>query len=264
MYISVRGANPVDFDECGPTDRQQEPYVSLLQYLPGMSHIDNDGRIVFTNNETLENVDHILMCTGYSYYFPFFKEKTGSCDNYKDEGAARVYDHVSRKPTSIITVTDRSVRRLYQHLIYNENPTLSFLGLPHTVVPFPLFYLQARYLGSVYSSAQFNGRDSNDLHFPSLPSYLERENWVDKHEYRVYDEKCSSQATGSDDKMYHNLGGYMWSYFNYLQEKSNSDDFISVHYLTKIKEIYDAVSSSRPKKVGYPATYREDTYDFDR
>ena len=43
------------------------------------------------------------------------------------------------------------VQPLYQHVFCTENPTLSFIGLPWHVVPFPMMELQSKWVASVLS-----------------------------------------------------------------------------------------------------------------
>ena len=55
---------------------------------------------------------------------------------------------ISNLPRSYLP---RRVGPLWQHLLPPAAPTLSFIGLPWKVVPFPLFELQARYHARVLS-----------------------------------------------------------------------------------------------------------------
>lgn len=303
--MSVRGSTGSSTTAASAALTNAHPYVSLLHMHPGIRCIDTKGRVEFTDGEILDNVDHILLCTGYTYHFPFLTETT--CDYHGEESTGdkfdlsggacvssgetspvllsapkRVYGQVGVDSSCLLTVTDRSVRPLYQHLLCSCNPTLAFLGLPLTIVPFPLFYLQARYLGTMYATATTTTGELADANicsgfhtgtgqeisslpsFPSLPSLVEREAWIDEHESRVSDEKKLSRSSGSDDNMYHNLGPRMWEYLQFLQQNSESNPFVDEQYLAKVREIYEAVVASRPKAIGYPDLYRDDNYTFDR
>ena len=294
VHVSIREP-PTATSTAASTAASTHPYVSLLHVHPEISFIDADGRVEFTNGEVLDNVDHILLCTGYSYHFPFFTETcergSGASSPLCTPPQAQVYGQVgpraatsgtasaSASDTAVLAVTPRSVRGLYQHLLFSANPTLAFLGLPHTIVPFPLFYLQARYLASVYASgthssgtqeeAEGEGEDAGARSrpvpcFPALPSLEEREAWIHQHEKRISDDHTKSQSSGSDDNMYHNLGPKMWEYLQFLHQNSQSDPFISEQYLANVRAMYETVSSSRPKEIGYPDTYRDDNYEVDR
>lgn len=58
------------------------------------------------------------MISGYLFDFPFLTEK---CK---------------------VVVDGNRVMPLYKHLIHMEFPTLCFIGLPFTVLPFPMFHFQ--------------------------------------------------------------------------------------------------------------------------
>ncbi|MEM9455895.1 MAG: NAD(P)-binding protein [Myxococcota bacterium] len=74
------------------------------------------------------NVDALVLCTGYRYTFPFLPAR------------ARLLDPVH----------DR-VFPLYLDLVAARARTLAFIGLPFSVVPFPLFEHQARLWARVLS-----------------------------------------------------------------------------------------------------------------
>ncbi|KAI0567360.1 flavin containing monooxygenase FMO-1 [Gracilaria domingensis] len=86
--------------------------------------------IELRDGKVLRNIDHILCCTGYNYSFPFLHP-----------GVAGV------------SVSDNGhcVRGLIKHLIAEEDLTISFPGLPWSVIPFPLFEDQIAFLVALYS-----------------------------------------------------------------------------------------------------------------
>jgi hypothetical protein len=69
-------------------------------------------------------VDVIIFCTGYDYSFPFILAD----------------DPSNGEP--LVVAAQRRVSPLYEQLWHARYPNLSFCGLPHSVVPFPLFELQ--------------------------------------------------------------------------------------------------------------------------
>lgn len=82
---------------------------------------DKQGRVRFDQCETERpKVDTIIFCTGYDYHFPFL------ADSNLD-----------------MNIGQRRVAPLYEQLWHAQVPNVAFLGLPHSVVPFPLFELQA-------------------------------------------------------------------------------------------------------------------------
>ena len=81
-----------------------------------------DGKAQFAHDcELTPSVNVIIFCSGYDYSFPFINEKS----NLE------------------LVVGQRRVMPLYKQLWHAEYPSLAFLGLPHSVVPFPMFELQA-------------------------------------------------------------------------------------------------------------------------
>ncbi|KAL2609565.1 hypothetical protein R1flu_028138 [Riccia fluitans] len=70
--------------------------------------------------------DAIIQCTGYLYAFPFLDAQ------------------------ELISVEDGRVSPLYKHVfIPSLAPSLSFVGLPSKVVPFPLFQAQVKWIAKV-------------------------------------------------------------------------------------------------------------------
>jgi thioredoxin reductase len=69
------------------------------------------------------HVDVIVFCTGYDYHFPFITPQTSNLQ---------------------LQVGERRVAPLVEQLWHAQFPNLAFLGLPHSVVPFPLMELQAQ------------------------------------------------------------------------------------------------------------------------
>ncbi|KAF5271107.1 hypothetical protein FQA39_LY08245 [Lamprigera yunnana] len=68
-----------------------------------------------------EEVDDIVYCTGYDYSYPFLNSECG------------------------ITVHDRCIFPLYQHIVNVNYPTMFFIGIPSVVCAIPLFDLQTRF-----------------------------------------------------------------------------------------------------------------------
>ena len=64
-------------------------------------------------------VDTVILCTGYDYFFPFLSDR-------------------------LVQTSERRVHPLFLQLFHADHPSLSFIGIPHSVVPFPLFEYQAK------------------------------------------------------------------------------------------------------------------------
>lgn len=91
------------------------------------------------------------------------------------------------------------MRHLYQHIFSIDYPSLAFVGLPWSVIPFPLFYMQALVISKAFSCSS------------TLPSASSMRHWLSKHE--------STHRTANheiDTHMYHYLGGKLQ--FEYMRE----------------------------------------------
>jgi len=71
---------------------------------------------------TEEPVNVVMFCTGYRYQFPFLS------------------------PECAVSIEDERVTPLYKHIIHVTYPTLSFIGICKTIVPFPQFDMQVRFV----------------------------------------------------------------------------------------------------------------------
>jgi hypothetical protein len=97
------------------------------------------GRTVyFTDNTSVEGVDHIIFGTGYSWSLPFL-------------------------PT--VPVRNNRVPGLYQHVIWRHDPTLAFVGAVGAGLTFKVFEWQA-----VYAARVLAGRGT-------LPSIEDMTKW---------------------------------------------------------------------------------------
>ncbi|KAK9812425.1 hypothetical protein WJX73_009801 [Symbiochloris irregularis] len=87
-----------------------------------------DGGITFRGGSHIRAVNVIVYATGYRYSFPFLDAKCG------------------------VSVNNNRVGPVYKHtLVPHLGPSLSFLGLPFKVAPFPLFEAQARWVARALS-----------------------------------------------------------------------------------------------------------------
>ncbi|CAI5457521.1 unnamed protein product [Closterium sp. Yama58-4] len=98
--------------------------VHILQ----IKQANADGTVEFEDGFTC-HADVIMHCTGYSYSFPF----------------------LALHP-SLLSVNNGRVTPLFRHVLPPAlAPSLSFIGLPWKVVPFPLCQLQARWVAQLLS-----------------------------------------------------------------------------------------------------------------
>ncbi len=167
----------------------------LLGFFPGD---DGEGkRVGFVDGSVCEGVDVVLLCTGYCYSMPFLSGGTPDGEASPSSPSSSTSSSLSSSslPPSdarLLRIEDRAVFPIYQHLFHAYFPSLAFLGLLHSVVPFPMFELQAKWLvRSLLSSApQEPGRiagTSSCLPSPfssSLPSRRARFQWLEDVKHR--------------------------------------------------------------------------------
>jgi hypothetical protein len=116
IYLSDTTCPPPG-DDGNPTTQDKVTWVPQT-----LAILDGD-RIQFQDCSVTPKVDTIVFCTGYDYSFPFVN-KHSNLEFSAKEG-------------------ERRVMPLYQQLWHAQYPNLAFVGLPHSVVPFPFFELQA-------------------------------------------------------------------------------------------------------------------------
>jgi len=115
-----------------------------VTWVPKTLAILPDGRVQFDNDCPISpKVDTIIFCTGYDYHFPFINEK-------------------SNVP---LDASCRRVTPLYEQLWHAQYPNIAFVGLPHSILPFPFFEFQLQ------ASERLWRRHGKD--FPSPPQLLE-------------------------------------------------------------------------------------------
>lgn len=73
--------------------------------------------LLLRDNKTIV-VDAFIYCTGYKYSMPFLD------------------------PHNQITVSDKSVFPLYEHIVNIKYPTMGFIGIPDTAFFLPTFNVQ--------------------------------------------------------------------------------------------------------------------------
>ena len=83
----------------------------------------------FIDGSETNNVDAIVMCTGYRYSYPFL-QGVGS---------------------DVVDRAGKTTKGLYQWM-FHQDPTLVFLGLPMNVVPFPWVEAQAAVMTGVWAN----------------------------------------------------------------------------------------------------------------
>ncbi|KAJ4754209.1 Flavin-containing monooxygenase [Rhynchospora pubera] len=186
------------------------PSYENMWFHSTIERADRDGSVVF-HDGSLVYADVIIHCTGYKYYFPFLETN------------------------GVLTVDDNRVSPLYKHVFPPQlAPSLSFIGLPWKVIPFPLVELQCKWLAGILS-----GRIE-------LP--LEEEMLKDvKADYQRLEMK------GWPKRYAHNFSDFQFEYDDWLAEQCGLPPVEDWR-----KEMYVVASKNR---VARPEVYRDEWDD---
>eukprot|EP01043_Picozoa_sp_COSAG02_P043226 COSAG02_NODE_3747_length_6292_cov_3.278379_4_plen_430_part_00 len=153
-----------------------------IRYLPEPVAVSATGSIRFAPNAAgliaAEQVDLIVLATGYKYRFDFLRESGLLQDT-----------------------NERSVRPLYRHVFHIDHPSLAFVGLPFKVIPWVLFYIQAEWVARVWASRSASRlKDNNNQQgVASLPSIAAM------HAHRLHYEAALSAGANKHPRLYHVL-----------------------------------------------------------
>ena len=122
--------------------REVSPYHTDEPYTrdyPGLTSLDPDERAAKFDDGSIERgIDAIMLCTGYTYTFPFLGSITPKIEN----------------------------EPLYQYIFHMQHPTLAFVEMPERIVPFPLAECQAAIIARIWSGRL------------SLPPMQEMQDWA--------------------------------------------------------------------------------------
>jgi len=208
--------------------RETQGSVTVLPRLKEVS--SDDGSIIFEHGHSVSGIDTIIFCTGYDYSFPFINDES----NLQ------------------LTTEDRRVTPLYEQLWHAQYPNICFLGLPHSVLPFPMFELQAQ--AFVAQLERDDGAKSCALH---LPSRKERE------EAALKDAASGGAKPNGRVRDTHYLGGdAQWEYWRELARYAGVLDADTEGFIETNKAIMD--HSSMERKGGFLGgedVYRETCYE---
>lgn len=241
-----------------------------LYYRPGLQEVSPDGsKIVFTDGTDAE-VDVIIWCTGFLYDFPFLSTSTLDTSKLPDDidkarREALLFSRRDRVKSpigashgvgdggSLLECNGRRLKGLYEQCFCARDPTLSFIGIPYAIVPFPMFYVQARWIAAV-----IKGTDT-------LPGPAEIEAWLARYQADV-------TAAGMDsDSKYHYLGARQWEYNRRIAERgcrgtsSRSGPPELKQLLLSLntsERIYNENSERRPLAIGLHDAYRGYKYEI--
>ncbi|KAL3936183.1 MAG: hypothetical protein SGARI_002670, partial [Bacillariaceae sp.] len=184
-----------------------------VTWVPKTTAVNRDGSVEFANDCPLHPTpDCIIFCSGYDYSFPFINEKS-NLDLQNVPG-------------------ERRVTPLYKQLWHAQYPNLAFVGLPHSVVPFPMMEFQSE-------AAWAQWQDCT-----KLPSEGERMEEAQKD--------AESGGAGKQGRVQdtHFLGDQQWNYcrdmarFAGLYDNKETAETIEA-YIAMNKALYDYAGKAR-------------------
>ncbi len=212
-----------------------DKYNNLKHYSGVLKYHEEEHIVEFLCGERVADIDVLIWCTGFKYDFPWLAS-----------------------PHNTVNSSGRRVEQLYEQLFNINDPTLSYLGLPFSVVPFPLFSIQAQLVAAVITGKHI------------LPSYDEMKKWNIEWEATMESQKCLN------DSKYHYLGHdhVQWDYSRRLYAMANGNNSTMnseesrqekcmLNHLQSAQEIYAENRNRKPSKVGYSDAYRSVTYVLD-
>lgn len=181
-----------------------------VEQRPGIKEL-REHSVVFNDSQEVE-IDALLLCTGYLYNLPFLSKKVG------------------------LSIEQERLYPLYKHLIHPHFTTLSFIGIPKTICPFPLFDMQIRFTISAWDGSM------------KLPSVAEMLEDIDA-------DFKKRLADGLPVRYAHTMGPRQWRYNDQLADMAKTSRLpISVEHL------YDYVHETRVKDI---AGYKSISYKLD-
>ncbi|TKW57271.1 Thiol-specific monooxygenase [Colletotrichum tanaceti] len=150
-----------------------------IEWKPIIKEYHLDGRIVFEDGSHLEDVDHVIYCTGYKPSYPFW--------NSEANGGRALYDYKEGK-----------LIKTFWHTFFQDFQTLGIVGMPR-VLTFRSFEYQAIALARVFS-----GR-----HSVALPPVEQQERW----------ERERAELVRKDGRKFHDIAwetGETFEWLNWL------------------------------------------------
>ena len=190
---------------CPPLEDGQPLAVGNLMQMPRTMSVDSESKIHFGGGCKISpgDVDVIILCSGYDYRFPFIN----SASNLELR----------------CVPGERRVSPLYEHLWHAVSPSIAFVGLQHSILPFPHFEIQARALVS-----QLCGTASEPL--PGITERLAaaRKDTGGPNAGRVQDT--------------HYLGSFQWDYWRRLlktagEYNKDAENFITTNKVSAVESL---------------------------
>ena len=188
--------------------------LNNVEWVPTTLEVLQDGSIKFDDKDLApaKDIDTIIFCTGYDYSFPFINPKTSNLD-------------IDFLPG------ERRVKPLYEQLLHARYPNLAFVGLPHSVVPFPCFELQVEATLRQWNLVKDSGKESTDD-----PSFIPLAPLDERLQAAARDAE-SGGAKGEKGRIQdtHYLGNAQWDYCRKMAKMAGNYDDSMEDYLSMNK-----------------------------
>ena len=204
--------------------------VSLV---PRMQSVDENSGIHFssprsTEEHVADDIDAIVFCSGYDYDFPFINE---------DSNLELTFSSGERR-----------VQPLYEQTWHARHPSISFIGIPHSIVPFPLCEIQASAVVS-QTRQQIKG-----IPLPCLSDRLAA----------ASEDAASGGPNGTRVQDTHNLASKQWDFSRKLAKISGDYDEEMEKFIATNKAIYERSGKERKFMIpGGEDIYRETRFRRD-
>ena len=228
---------------------------------PAIIEFEENNGIKFADGTKTSNIDSIIWCTGFKYDFPFLENDANR------EGKIICLDDPFRY---------RRVKNLYFQLFNIYDPSIAFIGLPFSIVPFPIFYIQSRWLCHVWGNTHRKllkddvEENSFDTDFPMLPCIERRLNDLQDFEKNL-------ENQGLLNEKYHYLGGKaQFDYCrmvaeelkktktsNFFKSFTDSNDVDIPRYIDLIQAVYENNARNKPPYTGASDSYRNRKFTVD-
>lgn len=112
-----------------------------------------DGTILFKDGSTIDNVDHVIFCTGFLNRLNYL----GDLAEEKDEAEVQKEQSTIPRPSYIdvpeshVVIGPRFPLNVYREVFVISDPTLAFVGQPQSLSTFSHFDTQAHAVARVWS-----------------------------------------------------------------------------------------------------------------
>ncbi len=98
------------------------------------------GKIVLKDGRELDDIDQVIIATGYITSYPFLPDFHSDAVSAEEAG-----------PNTLVSADGEMVHNLYKDMFYIGDPTLAFVGVPYHTATFSLFDFQAQVVSRVLS-----------------------------------------------------------------------------------------------------------------